>query len=321
MFLSSQIFKSFQRNCISQKSPFVPTYKLHSPNWKTLTPLRGGFAAFASSTSPPSPTLKFPSQVGFLPHPAKVAKGGEDAYFIGTDGNSFGVADGVGGWSEVGVDPALYSRGLMESAKEGYDKFQKKDPLEILQYAYDKMSKAIRGSCTACIVVLNGETKKLNCANLGDSGFAIFRRSQDGTFKSTYKSKEQQHEFNFPFQLGEGSRDKPSHADKITVDIKAGDIITVGTDGLFDNLYDWQIANLLNKHLPSSPILRMEDIPPENVADIIAKSAQDIGKSKSVKSPFAEHAEQYNWNYQGGKLDDITVILSYAVHDTPRSKL
>jgi serine/threonine protein phosphatase PrpC len=36
---------------------------------------------------------------GFMiPHPAKVAKGGEDAYFIDKYGRSFGIADGVGGW-------------------------------------------------------------------------------------------------------------------------------------------------------------------------------------------------------------------------------
>lgn len=31
-----------------------------------------------------------------IPHPQKVAKGGEDAYYIAE--RSFGVADGVGGW-------------------------------------------------------------------------------------------------------------------------------------------------------------------------------------------------------------------------------
>lgn len=34
----------------------------------------------------------------YLPHPDKKATGGEDASFVGADGLSVGVADGVGGW-------------------------------------------------------------------------------------------------------------------------------------------------------------------------------------------------------------------------------
>ena len=44
------------------------------------------------------------------PHPAKVAKGGEDACVV--TNNMIVVADGVGGWSDHGVDVAIYSRKL-----------------------------------------------------------------------------------------------------------------------------------------------------------------------------------------------------------------
>jgi hypothetical protein len=41
-------------------------------------------------------------------------KGGEDAYCIVPAGlGSIGVADGVSGWAEEGIDPAEYSRTLM----------------------------------------------------------------------------------------------------------------------------------------------------------------------------------------------------------------
>jgi protein phosphatase PTC7 len=51
-----------------------------------------------------------------IPHPAKADRGGEDAYFVCPRGLCMGVADGVGGWAEVGVDPGLYSRELMAHA-------------------------------------------------------------------------------------------------------------------------------------------------------------------------------------------------------------
>lgn len=42
-----------------------------------------------------------------LPHPDKAHYGGEDAHFISNVGSgSLGVADGVGGWAESGVNPA-----------------------------------------------------------------------------------------------------------------------------------------------------------------------------------------------------------------------
>ena len=44
------------------------------------------------------------------PHFAKKAKGGEDAACILQ--NLLAVADGVGGWAESGVDPAIFSRRL-----------------------------------------------------------------------------------------------------------------------------------------------------------------------------------------------------------------
>lgn len=45
-----------------------------------------------------------------IPHPQKVEKGGEDAYFISS--SLLIVADGVGGWNNQGIDPGLYSKFL-----------------------------------------------------------------------------------------------------------------------------------------------------------------------------------------------------------------
>ena len=44
------------------------------------------------------------------PHPDKEATGGEDAHFICADEQALGVADGVGGWADVGVNAREYSR-------------------------------------------------------------------------------------------------------------------------------------------------------------------------------------------------------------------
>jgi protein phosphatase PTC7 len=56
------------------------------------------------------PTQVFKCGVKQIPHPEKAYKGGEDAYVMSDQ--VIAVADGVGGWNEVGVDPALFSREL-----------------------------------------------------------------------------------------------------------------------------------------------------------------------------------------------------------------
>jgi protein phosphatase PTC7 len=53
---------------------------------------------------------KFTSGICINPHYAKKHKGGEDAACI--NDNLICVADGVGGWAESGVDPAIYSKKL-----------------------------------------------------------------------------------------------------------------------------------------------------------------------------------------------------------------
>ena len=52
------------------------------------------------------------------------------------------------------------------------------------------------GSSTACLAVVDGASGRLTVANLGDSGFVVVRGGQ-----SILRSAEQQHAFNFPFQI------------------------------------------------------------------------------------------------------------------------
>ena len=53
-----------------------------------------------------------------MPHPDKLAKGGEDAFFADDASGSFGVADGVGGSARNGVDPGVFSRRLLELCQQ-----------------------------------------------------------------------------------------------------------------------------------------------------------------------------------------------------------
>jgi hypothetical protein len=53
----------------------------------------------------------------------QVERGGEDAVFTtcSVSVSALGVADGVGGWAEDGIDAAAYSRGFMVACQEAIE--------------------------------------------------------------------------------------------------------------------------------------------------------------------------------------------------------
>lgn len=85
---------------------------------------------------------------------------------------------------------------MMKLDKKHYE--LKLFPTFILQKAYQKVTAV--GSATALIAILNGN--ELHVANIGDSGFFVIR-FKNGEPYVPYKSKEQQHSFNIPYQLSQ----------------------------------------------------------------------------------------------------------------------
>jgi hypothetical protein len=59
--------------------------------------------------APPPPAAPLRVRIGSAatPHPEKASTGGEDASCVRAAANIVAVADGVGGWADEGVDPAL----------------------------------------------------------------------------------------------------------------------------------------------------------------------------------------------------------------------
>lgn len=100
-------------------------------------------------------SLRLLSGACCLPHPKKVKTGGEDAYFICSEEQVVGVADGVGGWADVGVDAGDYARELMLQSRiavaqepHGYI-----DPARVMFRAHARTK--CPGSSTACILALS----------------------------------------------------------------------------------------------------------------------------------------------------------------------
>lgn len=90
---------------------------------------------------------------------------GQDAFFVSKIGNSsnvaFGVADGVGGWADSGIDSAHFSHGLCQWMARGAQNTKpgretKSGPKELLHTAYEGIvsdGKIEGGGSTACVAV------------------------------------------------------------------------------------------------------------------------------------------------------------------------
>ena len=222
--------------------------------------------------------LRFEFGTFILPHPDKADRGGEDGFFINDELSALGIADGVGSWYSRGVDPGIYARKLMQLTEAAIQAGQR-DPVKALCEAYDGNKE--RGTSTACVAVLNDD--QLNSVNVGDSGFIIIRKSQ------VVQSRQITiHSFNFPFQLGQGSPDRPEDGLIDSFELKPEDIIIMATDGLWDNLFEEQVVELA---VGESDVSKL--------AKSIAEGAHAAATEPGRKTP---------WSNVGGKLDDISVI-------------
>lgn len=131
--------RSYTRNCLNA---FKRTY--YSEN----TPLRQKEERptatyspkfFASIANPNCHTqLQSGAQAHIIPHPEK-AGNCEDAFFVCKQGTTFGIADGVGVWSELGINSALYSSSLLTNIKSYVEENEECSLYEALLHAYKQV--------------------------------------------------------------------------------------------------------------------------------------------------------------------------------------
>jgi protein phosphatase PTC7 len=275
-------------------------------------------------------TLRFVTGTASIPLATKTNHG-EDAYFVSSCGRGIGIADGVGGWSSIGVDAGKYSRKLMSNclsiirslSSNNNNKTTTNDlnPLQILRNAYNGMGTTI-GTTTACVITLNETNHFIKALNLGDSGFVLFRWSEiENGWIPIIHSKEQQHYFNCPRQMGTKTDDIPEHGDEYRISVHLGDVLVLGTDGVFDNIFDTEIGELLGKRLNPSVINEETCMGKMNellttIADDIASLAVSSSHDVIRQTPFSVGANRHGYNHHGGKQDDVTVLVSAIVRNS-----
>ena len=118
--------------------------------------------------------------------------------------------------------------------------------------------------------------------NLGDSGYLILRQDNKGMIQKVFRSKEQTYEFDFPYQCGQNC-DLPYDAQDNKHEIKHNGIVVMGTDGVFDNLFDSQISDVcIRPHLKFDGNL----VNPKHASWCVSSLAEALSYNENYVSPY-----------------------------------
>ncbi|XP_043809565.1 probable protein phosphatase 2C 26 isoform X2 [Manihot esculenta] len=149
----------------------------------------------------------------------------------------------------------------------------------------------------------------LKIANVGDCGLRVVRRGQ-----IIFSTSTQEHYFDCPYQLSSEMVGQ-TYLDAMVsnMELMEGDTIVMGSDGLFDNIFDSEIVATIARHDCVT-----------GAAKALANLARIHSMDSKFESPYALEARSKGFDVPlwkkilgmkltGGKLDDITVIVGRVV--------
>lgn len=247
----------------------------------------------------------------------------EDAFFISDKNNAIGVFDGVGSWSFEGklrttageiITSAHFAQSL---SKYSLAAASLSTPSAIIDHAWKETCRdSIPGSSSATILKLAPNSRSdgkgaLVSAQIGDCCFLVFSK-RGGKYEIIHRSDPMMHHFNCPYQMGITPElkvdqfDSPASAREEQISVSAGDILLLASDGLFSNLFENQILEILQEY----------NSQPKQLVERLVEESNSFSTNKMVDSPFALSAKEANicWS-KGGRPDDTTIVVSQIVHE------
>ncbi|KAK6201505.1 phosphatase 2C-like domain-containing protein [Scheffersomyces amazonensis] len=232
------------------------------------------------------------------------------------------VADGVSGWEDKeGEDQCssgIWSRSMVETFSRLMTEYRishsphllkRRDINQILDDSFLHTShlmdlQNLQGSSTLILGMLSGEY--LQMISIGDSKLYVVR---DGEVVMT--NEVQMVSELCPQQIGTQTLTiLPSSAAWVkSFKLKENDIILVCSDGLSDNLYDWEIVHYLDEFLN----IKKDSL--SSAANKLLLKAKEVAFDDFAYTPYNEkvnalpHEKYGNNSSVGGKLDDISICL------------
>lgn len=252
-----------------------------------------------------------------------------------------GVNDGVGAWqTKPEGHAALWSRLILHfwalECERQVTCTSQPDTIAFLQNAYEETIAATNswlGTTTSATALLhcnkhqNSTNTKplLYVTNIGDCQITVIRPRDR---KVLFRSREQWHWFDCPYQLGTNSADQPrTDAVLDTIELEEGDIVIAVSDGVTDNLWGHEIMdNVLESiekwetgdvgNMRTSIVATVEHEASSVVAGCMVFAARRllnaalaIALDPFADSPYMEKAIDEGLTIEGGKMDDISVVI------------
>lgn len=113
--------------------------------------------------------------------------------------------------------------------------------------------------------------------------------------------------------------DMPKDGDRKSFFLRNGDLIVLATDGYFDNVYSQETVQLVNAHMAQLPagannadVLTHVRV----LAKMLTDSARRLSLDPKRLSPWAKGARAHGGHYRGGKVDDITCIVTLVQQES-----
>lgn len=294
--------------------------------------------------------LHFVSSSYSKQHPAKTSTGIVNADAVEEGLTHLAICDGVSGVHHLGIPPDELPRDLLESCRAkiqcqaGQHRAEADDGTwltGLIEEAYD--STHVYGATTLLLAVLRASN--LVTANLGDCALLVFRPCslRPLRLRPIFKTEPGRYDSRRPVQVQRlrGFSDSNAHtviqgAMVSTTPLQHGDLLVLGSDGLFDNLRDEEIQqtmesfcgacmSALGSQLASDTGSRRHAQPQLQVPGkaLLQQTAmalvdQAIASVKPERGDPTARAEP--WSARGvpaNNADDTTALVATVVAPTP----
>jgi protein phosphatase PTC7 len=276
-------------------------------------------------------------------HPQKAVKGQKDADATLCSPMLLGIADGVSQIEDFGIDASELPNELLNAVEElavaqllpGQEIEEYAGPITMVRDAYEATESL--GSTTILTAVMDNSTKihgKLHpmiaVCSIGDCEIVIMRRGADGRLQVVFHTEMQRIDGNAqsPLQLARvDDTVDPDFDESIAIEVIErgsavhcvsafeGDIVMMGTDGVFDNLFVDEILSICEEMIPSEMAgtgRKFRAVDRHYLGQMSRRIVQQ-SHAKTVRGP---HGFPDSPIGQGGKIDDTSCVVAQVVEWT-----
>lgn len=257
-----------------------------------------------------------------LPSDTLSIKAGDDAMLVSP--TVMAIADGVSGWELKGEQSSsgIWARSMVETVSRLMTEYKishtphflnDRDIEQILDDSYLHTShlmdlQGLKGSLTLILCMLSGDTLKM--ISIGDLKIYVVRNGE------IIKTNEEQMISDLcPQQIGTQTLNVlPSELAWVDqIKLEEDDIIVMCSDGISDNLYEWEILQYLDEFLN----FKKDNV--RKVANKLIAKSKEVAFDDNAYTPYNEKVNKlpknrFGKNYSlGGKLDDMSLCIAKVV--------